>query len=299
MASLMGVGIWLSYKLSFTQDVRKFMIFVIMNIAIPALILNGFFQVTIDQNLITQMMFVFIYSFIFNFVILFLGWIISKGFGFESRKAGESAFLSTFCNAGLIGIPLCVAIFGPKGAVLAAVFDAGMHFSLWTLGIFMLQENKVFTLKSLRSMITTPFISILIGIAITLIGITPHLFIRDLMSTVGGAASPLAMFYIGMLIMTLIQNKHKVSMKLISVPISLKLIVFPIAGMMFLPFLPFHMEVKQQLVVMMALPALTITSVIMAHHNADENYGVIHTLLTTVISLVTIPLILLLGDIVL
>ena len=45
----------------------------------------------------------------------------------------------------------------------------------------------------------------------------------------------------------------------------------------------------------MAMPSVTTASVILALYNADENYGVVHTLLTNFLVLVTVPVIVILG----
>ena len=147
LALLMGIGMWLTKKLNFTTDVRRFLIFVIINITLPALILNGFLQLTIDNTLMKEIAIVFIFSVAFNVIGLLCGWSFAKMIGLPSVKARETGFLSIFGNTGLIGIPLCAALFGPKGAVLAAVFDAGMSLTLWTVGVLFIQGKLNITLN--------------------------------------------------------------------------------------------------------------------------------------------------------
>ncbi|MCQ6277529.1 hypothetical protein JMM81_21965 [Bacillus sp. V3B] len=45
----------------------------------------------------------------------------------------------------------------------------------------------------------------------------------------------------------------------------------------------------------MAMPSVTTASIILALYHADEDYGVMHTLVTNLLCLVTIPAIVLLG----
>lgn len=59
--------------------------------------------------------------------------------------------------------------------------------------------------------------------------------------------------------------------------------------------LPLSGNIKQILLIKLAMPSVTTASVIFALHHADEDYGVIHTLFTNLLCLVTIPIIVLLG----
>lgn len=296
LSILLAIGMWLTNKIPLTKDIRGFLIFVIINIALPAIILNGFFQVKINDSLIQQMIIIFIFSVCFILLGLIIGWLSSKLLGFQPNKARETAFLSSFGNTGLIGIPLCASLFGAKGAVFAAVFDAGMSLMLWTVGILLIQGKRTVSLQNLKSMLSAPNVAVLTGILITILKLDLGFFIKDVTSTLAGVASPLAMIYIGMLTMTIIRSKKRVSAKLVSVPVTLKLLVYPIIGIMVLMILPISRDVEQVLLIEMAMPSIATASVIFALYQADEDYGVIHTLFTNLFCLGTIPIIMLIGS---
>ena len=157
LAVLLAIGVWIAYKIPLTKDIRGLLIFTIINIALPAIILNGFFQVEMNDSLINQMMIIFLFSISFIIIGLIIGWLFSKLIGLNPLKARETAFLSTFGNTGLIGIPLCASLFGAKGAVFAAVFDAGMSLMLWTVGILFIQGKRKVTLQNVKSMLSALF----------------------------------------------------------------------------------------------------------------------------------------------
>lgn len=297
LAVFIAIGIGITFKLTLTKDIKSFLIFVIINIALPAIILSGFFQVEIDNSLLQQIIIIFIFSLCFHLLSLLFSWMFSKSIRLNKLKARETAFLSTFGNCGPIGIPLCASLFGPKGAVFAAVFDAGMSLTMWTIGILFIQGKTKITLKNLKSMISMPNIAVTIGLIITFFKIDPGVFIKDVAASIGATASPLAMIFIGMLVMTIIKEKRQVPGKLVIIPVSFKLLLFPVAGIIVLAFLPLAAEIEQVLLVEMAMPAVTAASVILALYNADENYGVIHTLVTNLLVLITLPIIVIFGGI--
>lgn len=295
LAIMMGIGMFLTYKIQFTPDVRKFIIFVIINIALPAIILNGFFQITFEDTLMKQLVIIFIFSVAFNVIGLLIAWSFAKALKLGKLKARETGFLATFGNTGLIGIPLCAAIFGPKGAVFAAVFDAGMSLILWTVGVLFIQGKKDISLKTFLSMLSMPNVAVLLGIMLTFFQIKPIYFIKDITATLAGAASPLAMIYIGLLVMTIIKANKRVSPKLVAIPVSFKLVILPSLGMLVLSFLPIAQEVRQVLLIEMMMPAITTAPIIFALYQADEDYAVMHSLATNLLALVTIPLLFFIG----
>ena len=209
LAVLIGIGMWIATKIALTKDVKSFLIFVIINIALPAIILNGFFQVKIDNSLLYQMLIIFIFSLCYHILALLTGWGFSKSIGLGALNSRETGFLATFGNCGPIGIPLCATLFGDKGAVFAAVFDAGMSLMLWTVGILFVQGKTKVTLKNFKSMISAPNIAVTIGLIFTFFKIDPGFFVKDVTSSLGAIASPLAMIYIGMLVMTIIKERVK------------------------------------------------------------------------------------------
>ncbi|WP_342352021.1 AEC family transporter [Neobacillus soli] len=140
------------------------------------------------------------------------------------NKSKEIALLSGLGNTGFIGIPLCTLLLGPEGAFYAAIFDAGVDITLWTIGIFILQETRLSRTKALKTMINIPNLAIVLGLTITYFQLTPPPIVVDLTDRIAALASPMAMFYIGILLMSLKSKKGNYG-KITWIPISVKLII--------------------------------------------------------------------------
>lgn len=298
MAVLIGFGFIIAMKTPLTKDIRKFLIMLIINVVVPGLILHGFFQLTIDNQLLMQILITFVFSVLFNFLSLFAALGLAGIFFKQAVKAREIAFLSALGNTALIGIPLSATLFGPKGAVLAAVFDAGMALILWSLGVMLIQQKGSIGLRSLKSMFNMPLLAILIGFTTAFFKISPPPFVKDVADTVGYAATPLAMFYIGMLIMSIIKEKRKISPSMLALPIALKLIVFPMAAYLVLMLLSLNETIVNILLIQVTMPTLSTASIVMAMNNADEDMGAVTALISTVLSLVSIPILVFIGKII-
>lgn len=296
MGVIIAIGALLGSRITVTDNARKVLITIIVNIAMPCIILDGIFRSPIDQALMTQIFMIFFVSVLFSCIGIAIGWLVARLLRIPSKKAREVAILSGLGNTGFIGIPLCAALFGPKGALLAAVFDAGLDFTLWTVAVMLLQDRRSFSLAGLKALINIPIIAIIGGLIIAAIGFTPPKLVSGVTGSLANLASPLAMMYIGILIPSLWKNKKSVPVLFLGVPITVKLLIFPIFIAVLLLFVNLPTEITQVVMVQVAMPTLTIASILFARYAADEEMGAINTVFCTLIALFTIPLVVMLGN---
>ncbi|GED12177.1 AEC family transporter [Aneurinibacillus migulanus] len=290
MAVMIFIGSLLARRIPFTMERRQLLIAIIINVAMPCIILNGVFQTEIDAEFLMLVLLIFLSSIVINCLGVLLGWIAARGMRVAPDKAKEMALLSGLGNTGFIGIPLCAAVFGPKGALLAAIFDAGLDFTIWTLGVMMLQGEKRVSFRLLKELINIPMIAIFVGMIAAVMHIKPPQSVANLTETLASLASPLAMIYIGMLIPSIIKKKQTTSLHQLSMPLIIKLLIFPLATASLLHIFALPMEVAQIIIVQSTMPTLTLASILFARYSKDEEYGAMATVFSTLVSITTIPL---------
>jgi predicted permease len=296
MAAIIGIGALIGSRTPLTHDARQLLTTIIVNVAMPCIILDGVFQSPIDHKLLSQLFTIFIVSVFFNCLGIFIGWIGAKPLQLPAKKRGEVAILSGLGNTGFIGLPLCASLFGPKGALLAAVFDAGVDFTIWTVAVMLLQEKRSFSIAGLRSLANIPMFAIVIGLLVAALGVTPPEAVKTLTGTLAHVASPLAMMYIGMLIPGLFKNRKRLSIPMLGLPIGLKLFVFPLVATLLLSLLALDKEIAQVVLVQVAMPTIAMASILFARYAADEEMGAMTTVFSTLIGLLTIPAVVLAGS---
>lgn len=296
MAAIIGIGAAIGCRQPLAADSRQLLITIIVNVAMPCIILDGVFQTPIDDRLMLQIFAIFAVSVLLNCLGILIGWLGARTLPLSAKKRRELAILSGLGNTGFIGLPLCAALFGPKGAVLAAVFDAGLDFVMWTVAVMMLQEKGAFSLKGLKAMVNIPMIAIVAGLGFAMSGLTPPEPVKQLAAALARLASPLAMLYIGMLLPLLLRSKPQVSLPLLGVPITFKLFVFPLSAALLLSVLHVDAEITRVAVVQVAMPTVAMASILFARYAADEEMGAMTTVFSTLLALLTIPAVLMVGS---
>lgn len=292
---LILIGMSIASKVKLTNDIRKFLVFVILNVGLPAIILNSFFQVDFNENLLQQILIVFLTALSFYTISFLIIFILAKGFAFSEEKQREISFLSNLGNTGIIGIPLCGVIFGPKGTLFAAAFDVATCIFIYTIGSMILQNSMKITLGNLRKVITLPLLSVIVGVVVLMLDVKVHLFLKDVVQMTGSIAAPLALIYVGMLSFTFLLEKKSVELKPLIFSVTYKLILFPLLGVPLLLFLPMSIELKAIFLVEISMPTIATASVFFTQFGNDENYAVVHTLVTCLFCIITIPIVVYLG----
>lgn len=284
------IGAILSRSFQLNDDTRSVFISLIVNVAMPCIILSSIFNVEMNDHTFKMIILVFCLSVLINIGGIGLGWLLSVIFYRKSNKTRELALLSGLGNTGFIGIPLCAVLLGPEGALYAAIFDAGVDFTIWTVGVFMLQKNQKFGIQTLKSMINIPIVAIVVGLVASYFHYRPPVLMISLVDQLAALAAPLAMFYIGILVMTLQGSKVKESGTKVWLPITVKLLLLPGVVALLITYLHLDATIVQTILIQSMMPTLTLASILFAKYSADEDIGAITTVLSTVLALLTIPL---------
>ncbi len=291
------IGALLSRTFPFNDDTRGLFISLIVNIAMPCIILSSIFNVEMDNGTFKMIAVVFGLSILINLTGIGIGWVFAAIFYPNTNKRRELALLSGLGNTGFIGIPLCAALLGPEGALFAAIFDAGVDFTIWTVGVIILQKNRKFAFQSLKAMFNIPTVAIVIGLTAAYFHFTPPVLIIRLTDQLAALAAPMAMFYIGVLVMTLRKAKVRETGPKIWLPITIKLIIVPFSAALMIYFIRLEAPIIQTVLIQSMMPTLTLASILFAKYSADEDMGALTTVLSTILALSTIPIMIYLMNI--
>src|SRR5699024_6106684 len=104
----------------------------------------------------------------------------------------------------------------------------------------------------------------------------------ELINQLAALASPLAMFYIGLLIMSK-SKQSSVHRSNQYIPVITKLIVLPIITLVLVNVLPLKIEMltKHVILIQSMMPVLTLSPILFTKYNKNDVFGAFITILTT------------------
>lgn len=234
-------------------------------------------------------------SFIVSLFAMLIGFLVGKIVFKKEQKIDK--FAIGFANAGFIGIPLVTNIIGLDQVFFLSAYLVCFNILSYTYGIYLVSSNK--KLITIRSILLNPgIIAVAIGIIIFISPVKLPKFIYDAFNLVGQTNTPIAMILLGTYIakariITLFNNKYAYFVCFI------KLIVIPMIVLIIFKFLPADLgEIKKVVLIAMSTPVGLTVPMFSQMYGGDYEYGAKLVGLSTLLSLVTIPIILYLANII-
>lgn len=199
---------------------------------------------------------------------------------------------SVMGNVGFFGMPVVRALFpaNPEAAVYSCVFNVSLNILAWTVGVFTLTGDRKYI--SFRAAFLNPtVIAVSVGLVLYLLEANrwlPRLF-QDGFRTVGAMSTPLCMVILGIRLAT-INLKELFTAPLVWLISAGKLLVFPLfCYALVLPF-PLDPVFKGSILILAGTPCASILlNLAEMFHNGQE-LAAKCALLTTLLSVLTIPL---------
>ncbi|MCI9369886.1 MAG: AEC family transporter [Lachnospiraceae bacterium] len=286
---IMALGYFL-FKKNFTNiEFNKRLSRILLNITLPALILNSVLTQT-DRPAAFSVFSVFLTAFLLYLLLPLAGIFAARFFPADEKQKNLYAFMTAYSNIGFMGFPIIDALYGSTAVLYTAIFNIMFNLSCYTLGtVIMTRNSETGARINPRHLISPGF---LLSFASILIYFTNPLFpkaLTDTISAVGGITTPLSMLLIGS---TLATNSVK------EIFSDRFLYFFTVFRQIFLPLVSLgliHLLIKDELIrnvtcVMMLMPAANSCVMFANEHSADEKLASKSVFLTTLLSIITIPL---------
>ena len=258
----------------------------LVSVVMPMVILNSYMS-EFDPDVLSNLLL----SFALSTVVMLLGIVVSFVVTIKSKSKNRAIlrFGSMFSNSVYMGFPLIQAMFGAEGLLYTSAFVTMFNLFVWTIG-YVIVSGKPFGKEVLKNVITNPvLISIVIGLVIYLARIPVPAIIKQPISLIGNMNTSLSMIIIGMVIASS-NIKSFITNKEIWVLLVRRLLLIPAICFGVFYLLGINGIVANIVLILEACPTAAITSVFAIQFNHDENLAAGAVVLTTLCSIVTLPM---------
>lgn len=282
MFLLAGLGYALFKTKKISQEGSKALGNILIYLALPAVIINGFLVERTAERVTGILVSAAVAA-----VLLLLSILIARAF---FKKDAIAAFSGAFSNPGFFGIPLIIASVGQGAVFYVACYIAFLNIGQWTYGVSILNGQPIRQGFQLKKLIKAPFIiAILIGLALFITQLRLPPVVSGALSAVAGLNTPLAMFTVGIYLAQtdLVGMLKKKSVYLVS---AVRLVIIPLVSLALLALLPQSLhDMKLALLLAIACPVGSNVAVYAQLHGKDYPYAVETVVISTLLSILTIP----------
>ena len=295
MFGLMLIGVLIN-KLKFmhaqtSSDLTNVLLYIVS----PCLIINAFEQPYSDSR-IKQFLLA-----ILGVVILYVVEIIVAKLVFGRLKNENlrriAQYGSIYSNAGFMGIPLISSLFGAPGVFFAVVSLAGFNIFSWTQGVSLFKTSENEEKTDCQHVLLNPnIIAIVLGVILFVFSIKIPSVPNQIIKYVGSVNTPLSMIVIGNSLGNITFSKKMLN-KEIGLTIILRNLLFPIIAIFILQMLGVTGIAFYTTIVMAACPVAGLVVLFTLQAQGDAAPAISLMSLSTILSLITIPLVFALGNV--
>lgn len=286
------IGFQFRSKCVYSSSVTKYITNFVMYLALPAVLLEKFGT----KNFNDLIDFRFLFSYLVSLLVVMLSSFLFV-YAIFSRNIKNSIMLglsSVYGNIGFLAIPVLSLSLGEWVSVPLALMLTLDLLVLLPVATFLLQYNSNSydgdnnPLKTLKKSFFNPLIlSIVVGFSFSSFQITLPSNITYALSFLGSAAGPCAMFIVGTAIHGRKISNEPISAVYIS---TVKMIVMPLVVYMCMHLLSVNSKWIVAATLGAAMPCAAVLGVIAEDHKAIPQQVSTAILVTTIISIFTIPI---------
>lgn len=212
------------------------------------------------------------------------------------KKDPIAQFGCSFSNAGFIGIPLIQAAFGDKAVFWMVGMVAMMNIMQWSYGVSIITGKR--SAAGLKNIVFSPIMAgTAIGLLIFLSGMGDRLpdVITTTLAGVSSLNAPVAMIVLGTY---LAQSDIK---KMVTSPhmywvCMVRLMIIPAVTLVIFRMIPFDPDILLAIFIAAGTPAGANVAVYAQLHDGDYPYACQTVTLSTLLSIITLPAMILLAD---
>lgn len=258
---------------------------IVLDVSLPSLIF-----INVSSSVINgEMLFMPIIAFGLSIICIFIAYIYSKLRGYGKIKTWTIIILLSMINTGFIGYPVVLGVFGNEGFLYAVFYDFSTSILLVIFGMILTSlfgGNKKKVIKN--SLTFVPLWAVIIGVIFNVLHIGLPYVLESSLNYLGASTIPLIMLSVGLKIR--FENFKSSVSDTLFITVS-RLLLSPIILYTILTQFGFTGFLLNVSVLQSAMPTAMNSLVLAITYDLDMNITNSVIVLTTICSVVTLPLI--------
>ena len=262
----------------------------VIDITCPALILSSAMGGELpDRRYILPLLGISIFTYL---VLTGIALVLSRFVARRKEDQGIVGFAMIFGNVGFMGYPVVASIYGHQAVFYAAILNVVNTFTVFTIGTMMVTGGEGTTQERFNKKVlySTPMLSAYLAMLIVALGIDNiPMFISQSLTMIGNITVPAALLIIGSS-MSHLPLRALLGNTTVYATTLLRLVLLPIAMFFLCRTLGFDAFSTNINTIVIAMPVATYGTILCLRYGRDTTLMAEVTFITTLLSMLTIPL---------
>lgn len=292
---IIAIGFVLCRKGWFDSNTSALLTRIVMKVALPLYMVVNMVRDFTHASLVQMAP-----DLLLPFASIFLAYIVGRIAAkvLHIRKERQGIFITCFfiANTIFIGLPVNLALFGPKSVPSVMLYYMANTTMFWTLGIYHIVNDStggknmpLFSMQTLKKVFSPPLEGFLVGLILVMLEIPLPDFLVMSFQYVGNLATPLSLMVIGIEMSGIVWADIHWDRDIIGALVG-RFLVCPCCVLALLPFIPITDMSAKVFTMQASMPAMTQMTVVAKSVGADVRYSTEISFISIVLGLLVIPL---------
>lgn len=261
----------------------------VLSIAQSAMILSSVMNVAPSMNGLELLSLVGV-SFLMYVMLFLLSFLVRWILRVPKKDRGTYQFATMFANVGFMGFPIIASVLGSEAVFYASLFNIPFNILVYSLGIFLISGREGGHRFNAKELINAPFIATVAAVLIFVLKVPIPAPVAEATALLGDMVVPAAMLVIGSSLGGIPLREAFADWRLYAFA-PLCLILSPVLVWSVLRLFVSNPVILSMATIMAALPVATNSTMLCMQYDGNETLASKTVFVTTVLSVVTIPLI--------
>lgn len=222
-------------------------------------------------------------------VLIGLGAVLPRLLACPKEDRNLYHFMCVFSNMGFLGFPVVSALYGPNAVFFASIFNLVLQFVGYTYGDSLLNPNARGWRSELKNLISPIIIASVLAYICYLTDLKAPKLILNTLQLLANVTSGLSMLVIGIALSRVPLGRLFTNWRLYVINL-VRLLLLPAGVYLLLRHVVDNSLMLGITVVMAGMPVATLTTLLTAKYDGNQELAAAGVFLSTLLSFVTIPL---------
>lgn len=290
---MIATGYILTGRGWFNEEASRVFSRIITNLALPAYMIWNLMS-TFNQDGLLHLATGLVVPYASMLACYIIGYVVSKVLKIKANRQGTFRSMFFVSNTIFIGLPVNLALFGEQSVPYVLLYYIANTSLFWTIGAKGIRNDGISEIKRFsagavaKRIFSPPLLGFLLAILLILFNISLPQFFLDTCRYLGNMTTPLSMLFIGIAIYGVKLSHIKVTKDMIAILLG-RFVISPLLVVVITYVLPLPLLMKKVFIIQAMLPVMTQTAIVAKAYQGDAEYAAIMTTVTTVLSILVIP----------
>ena len=285
---VMLIGVYGAKKKILKPDFNRGLTWLVINVFLVASILSS--VISMDASSLSTKEFVTIMLLLGATYILsyLIGAIVVRVFPVNKEKAPQLELLMSTVNTLFVTLPVVETVYGPKGAFIVALGSIPFNVILFTYGVARLRGGAGGGFR-LKDILSTPLLATIAAALLFLLRVPVPGAVRSILSAISAATVPLSMLLVGASLGSVKLSKA-IRDKSMLLLVAERFLLAPLITFLVMKLVCADEMLRNIMVITAATPSAIIVTALSLQNGKDGEYPSEGILLTTALSMITLPI---------